>query len=185
MCSIEQCSRCRLDFDACGHYDHTDPAPCNHFVKPIDNSKMFARWYKFSGRIGRLEYVLTLIISVVLYFFVLLGVGQIMQVAGVTIESTFGIYLFTLGAMLPSVYLMLAAGIKRTHDTRVSVWYALIPVVVVFCLMLGIIPGLIPILIGVAGCVYLFKDAGEDGVNEHGSNPTQPYAEQLNFEEMA
>ena len=73
MCSIEQCSRCRFDFDSCGHYDHTDPTPCSHFVKPIDNSKMFARWYKFSGRIGRLEYVLTLLISVVLYFFVLLG----------------------------------------------------------------------------------------------------------------
>lgn len=157
---------------------------CEYYVKPIDNSKMFARWYKFSGRIGRLEYVLTLIISVVLYFFVLLGVGQILQAAGVTIESTLGIYLFTLGAMLPSVYLMLAAGIKRTHDTQVSVWYALIPVVVALCLMLGVIPGMIPILIGIAGCVYLFKDAGEEGVNKHGSNPTQPYAEQIRVEEM-
>ncbi|MDE7345179.1 MAG: DUF805 domain-containing protein [Muribaculaceae bacterium] len=144
---------------------------------------MFARWYKFSGRIGRLEYVLTLVIAVVLYFFVLLGVGQLLQAMGITIESNVGLYIFTLGAMLPSVYLMLAAGIKRTHDTRVSVWYALIPVIVALCLMLGIIPGLIPILIGIAGCVYLFKDAGEDGVNEHGSNPVQPYAEQLNFEE--
>ncbi len=184
MCSIEQCSRCRLDFDSCGHYDHTYTALCSHFVKPIDNSKMFARWYKFSGRVGRLEYVLTLIISVVLYFFVLWGIGQAIQAMGVTIESTLGLYLFTIGAMLPSVYLMLAAGIKRTHDTRVSVWYALIPVVVALCLMLGIIPGVIPILIGVAGCVYLFKDAGEEGVNEHGSNLIQPYAEQLQLEEM-
>lgn len=145
---------------------------------------MFARWYKFSGRIGRLEYVLTLLISVVLYFFVLLGIGQILQLAGVTIESTVGIYVFTLSAMIPSVYLMLAAGIKRTHDTRVSVWYALIPVVVALCLMLGIIPGIIPILIGIAGCVYLFKDAGEEGVNEHGSNPTQSYAEQISLENI-
>ena len=185
MCSIEQCSRCRLDFDSRGHYDHTDPTPCCQFVKPIDNSKMFARWYKFSGRIGRLEYVLTLLISVVLYFFVLLGIGQILQFAGVTIESTVGIYAFSLSAMIPSVYLMLAAGIKRTHDTRVSVWYALIPVVVALCLMLGIIPGLIPILIGIAGCVYLFKDAGEEGVNEHGSNPTQSYAEQISLENIS
>ena len=86
--------------------------------------------------------------------------------------------------MIPSVYLMLAAGIKRTHDTRVSVWYALIPVVVALCLMLGIIPGIIPILIGIAGCVYLFKDAGEEGVNEHGSNPTQSYAEQISLENI-
>lgn len=185
MCNIEQCSRCRLDFDTCGHYDHTDPKPCRNFVKPIDNSKMFARWYKFSGRIGRLEYVLTLAISVVLYFFVLLGVGQILQIAGITIESPVGLYIFTLGAMIPSIYLMLAAGIKRTHDTRVSVWYALIPVVVAFCLMLGIIPGVIPILIGVAGCVYLFKDAGEDGVNEHGSNPVQSYSDQLKFDSLS
>ena len=183
MSNLNQCMRCRFQGN-CTMFNRDNDDLCQHYVKPIDNSKMFARWYKFSGRIGRLEYVLTLIISVVLYFFVLFGVGQILQVAGVTIESTLGIYLFTLGAMLPSVYLMLAAGIKRTHDTRVSVWYALIPVVVALCLMLGIIPGVIPILIGVAGCVYLFKDAGEEGVNEHGSNPTQPYAEQIRVEEM-
>ena len=152
MCNIEQCSRCRLNFNDCGHYDNADSAPCSNYVKPINNSKMFARWYKFSGRIGRLEYVLTLIISVVLYFFVLLGVGQFIQAIGITIDTTAGIYIFTLCAMIPSVYLMLAAGVKRTHDTRVSVWYALIPVVVALCLMLGIIPGIIPILIGVAGC---------------------------------
>ncbi len=181
MCSIEQCSRCRRDFNTCGHYDHTDPKPCQHYVKPIDNSKMFARWYKFSGRIGRLEYVLTLLISVVLYFFVLLGVGQILQAVGITIESIAGLYILTLAAMIPSIYLMLAAGIKRTHDTRVSVWFALIPVVVAFCLMLGIIPGLIPLIVGIVGCIYLFKDAGEEGVNEHGSNPVQPYVEQLKY----
>lgn len=183
MCNIGQCARCRLDFDSCGHYDHTDPKPCRNFVMPIDNSKMFARWYKFSGRIGRLEYVLTLLIAVVLYFFVLLGVGQILQLVGITIESSGGLLVFSLVALIPSVYLMLAAGIKRTHDTRVSVWYSIIPVVVALCLLLGIIPGLIPILIGLAGCVYLFKDAGEDGVNEHGSNPVQPYSEQLRFED--
>lgn len=183
MCNIEQCSRCRLDFDKCGHYDHTDSALCSHYVNPIDNSKMFSRWYKFSGRIGRMEYVLTLILSVVLYFFVLLGIRFIVQISGVAIESTFGIYLLALVSMLPSMYLMLAAGIKRTHDTRVSVWYALIPVVVSCCLMFGLIPGIIPILIGIAGCVYLFKDKGEYGVNEYGSNPVQPYEEQLRLDD--
>lgn len=184
MCTIEQCSRCRLDFDKCGHYDHSDKTQslCTFYVKPIDNSKMFSRWYRFSGRIGRLEYVLTLVISIVLYFFVLLGIGKILQVTGITLQSTVALYIFTLGAMIPSIYLMLAAGIKRTHDTRVSIWYALIPVVVALCLMFGMIPGVIPILIGIAGCVYLFKDAGEDGVNEHGSNPVQSYSEQIRLD---
>lgn len=104
MCSIEQCSRCRLDFDACGHYDHTDPAPCSHFVKPIDNSKMFARWYKFSGRIGRLEYILTLAIAVVLYFYIMIGVALILQANGIDIETDLGKYIYSIGCMIPSLY---------------------------------------------------------------------------------
>lgn len=178
MCSIEQCSRCRLDFDSCGHYDHTDRALCSHFVKPIDNSKMFARWYKFSGRIGRLEYAITLVMAIVLYFFILLGVGQILQATGTQIESETGLYIFSFGCMIPSVYLAIAAGVKRTHDTRVSSWYSLVPLIPLFFL------NVITFVIFCAGCIFLFKDAGEEGVNEHGSNPTQPYAEQLQLEEM-
>lgn len=178
MCSIEQCSRCRLDFDSCGHYDHTYTALCSHFVKPIDNSKMFARWYKFSGRIGRLEYAITLVMAIVLYFFILLGVGQILQATGHQIESETGLYVFSIGCMIPSVYLAIAAGVKRTHDTRVSSWYSLVPLIPLFFL------NVITFVIFCAGCIFLFKDAGEDGVNEHGSNPIQPYAEQLQLEEM-
>ena len=176
MCNIEQCSRCRLDFDSCGLYDHTDSALCSHFVKPIDNSKMFARWYKFSGRIGRLEYVLTLVMAIVLYFFILLSVGYILQASGINIESKTDLYLFSFGCMIPSVYLAVAAGVKRTHDTRVSSWYSLVPLIPLLFL------NVITFVIFCSGCVYLFKDAGEDGVNEHGSNPTQPYNDQLSFE---
>lgn len=176
MCNIEQCSRCHLDFDACGHYDHTDPAPCSHFVRPIDNSKMFARWYKFSGRIGRLEYAITLAMAIILYFLILLGIGQIIQMTGNQIESETGLYLFSIGCMIPSVYIAIAAGVKRTHDTRVSSWYSLVPLIPLFFL------NIITFVIFCAGCVYLFKDAGEDGVNEHGSNPTQSYSDQISLE---
>lgn len=178
MCKIEQCSRCRLDFDSCGHYDHTDSTPCKNFVKPIDNSKMFARWYKFSGRIGRLEYGITLVAAIVLYFFICLGVGQVLQVTGHYIETETGRYAFTIGCMLPSVYIAIAAGVKRTHDTRVSSWYSLVPLIPLFFL------NVITFVLLCAGCIYLFKDKGEEGVNEHGSNPTQSYAEQISLEEM-
>lgn len=173
MCSIEQCSRCRLDFDACGHYDHTDPAPCSHFVKPIDNSKMFARWYKFSGCIGRLEYILTLAIAVVLYFYIMIGVALILQANGIDIETDLGKYIYSIGCMIPSLYIAIAAGVKRTHDTRISSWYSLVPLIPLFFL------NIITLVIFCAGCVFLFKDAGEDGVNEYGSNPVQPYSKQL------
>ena len=81
--------------------------------------------------------------------------------------------------MIPCVYLAFAAGVKRPHDTRVSRWYSLVPLIPLFFL------NVITFVIFCAGCIFLFKDAGEDGVNEHGSNPTQPYAEQLQLEEMA
>ena len=117
--------------------------------------------------------------AIVLYFFILLGVGQILQATGNQIESETGLYIFSIGCMIPSVYLAIAAGVKRTHDTRVSSWYSLVPLIPLFFL------NVITFVIFCAGCIFLFKDAGEDGVNEHGSNPTQPYAEQLQLEEMA
>ena len=117
--------------------------------------------------------------AIVLYFFILLGVGQILQATGNQIESETGLYIFSIGCMIPSVYLAIAAGVKRTHDTRVSSWYSLVPLIPLFFL------NVITFVIFCAGCIFLFKDAGEEGVNEHGSNPTQPYAEQLQLEEMA
>ena len=179
MCKIEQCYRCRLDSYECGHYDHTDPTPCVYFIKPIDNTKMFARWYKFSGRIGRLEYVLTLVGAVAIYIGVILWSGFIMGALGPEEPSGAGAYLVTLLCMLPSAYIAIAAGVKRAHDTNVSSWYSLTPLLPLFLL------NIFTILAFVVGCIYLFKEAGEEGVNEHGSNPVQPYDEQLHFEEIA
>lgn len=185
MSNYDQCARCRKNYHECGCYDHADNSFCRYYEKPIDNSRMFARWYKFSGRIGRLEYILTLLISIVAYFFVLFGVGVIIGGLGITVEDDKGAYVFSLACLIPTAYLMLAAGIKRTHDTGVNPWYSIIPVVVSLCVFIGIIPGVFPIVIGITGCIYLFKDAGMDGVNEHGSNPTQPYHEQISLEDIA
>ncbi|MDE5652937.1 MAG: DUF805 domain-containing protein [Muribaculaceae bacterium] len=178
MSNIEQCFRCHLKSDECGHYDAANPAACSHYVMPIDNSKMFARWYKFSGRIGRLEYVITLVAAVILYFFLVFGAGVFTEMAGIPNESESAYAVIGSICMLPSAYIAIAAGVKRTHDTRVSSWYALTPLIPLFFL------NVFTLVICCAGCIYLFKDAGEEGVNEHGSNPAQPYAEQLQFEEM-
>ena len=176
MGNIEQCARCRRNFDNCGHYDHTNTDLCSQYSLPIDNSKMFNRWYKFSGRIGRMEYAITLVVAIVLYFFVLLGVGQILRLTGCTINTETGLYIFSIGCMIPSVYIAIAAGVKRTHDTRVSSWYSLVPLIPLFFI------NVITVVLFCAGCVYLFKDEGENGVNEHGSNPVQSYAEQISLE---
>lgn len=179
MSNIEQCSRCRLNSYDCGYFDHSNSSLCRMYVKPLDNSKMFARWYKFSGRIGRLEYVITLVASIVLYFFVLLAMDHILNFLGFTIVSAFGLYAFSFGCMIPSVYLSVAAGVKRAHDTRVSSWYSLVPLIPLFFL------NIITFFLFCVGCIYLFKDAGEDGINEHGSNPTQPYGEQISLVDIS
>lgn len=176
MCNIEQCNRCRLNLDTCGHYDHVDPSPCVGYVKPLDNSKMFSRWYKFSGRIGRLEYVLTMIAALIIFFYMFFIAGMIMGATGWEPTTKTDEYLLMIGCMLPSIFIAIAAGVKRTNDTRVSRWYALTPLIPLFYI------NVITIVLFGAGCVFLFKDEGEDGVNEHGSNPVQPYAEQLKFE---
>ena len=177
MCNIEQCSRCRLNFDTCGCYDDTVTTPCSHFVNPIDNTKMFNRWYKFTGLIGRLEYSIMLVIAVVLYLLLLHGIGAILRVNGIFIGSVIGLYLLAYGCMLPSIYIVIVAGIKRAHDSGVSSWYSLVPLIPLFFL------NIITFILFCAGCVFLFKDKGEEGVNEHGSNPTEPYNEQIRIAE--
>lgn len=173
MSKFEQCSRCRLDYMDCGCYDYTTDDHCSYFVQPIDNSKMFSHWYNFTGRIGRIEYLLTFVISVILYFFVLLLVGKLLQFMGVEITTDIGLYVFSFGCMLPSVYLLIAAGVKRAHDAGVSWWYALTPLIPLFFI------GIITIAFFIIGFIYLFTTAGDEGVNEYGSNPTKSYQEQL------
>ena len=102
-----------------------------------------------------------------------------MGALGLEEPSGAGAYLVTLLCMLPSAYIAIAAGVKRAHDTNVSSWYSLTPLLPLFLL------NIFTILAFVVGCIYLFKEAGEEGVNEHGSNPVQPYDEQLHFEEIA
>ncbi len=177
MCNINQCARCGRDFHECAHYEVQDETLCRHFQAPIDNSKMFSRWYKFSGRIGRLEYVLTLVGCVVLYFYMALLGGFVLGALGVEVLTEGEKYVFAIVCMIPSAYIAIAAGVKRTHDTGVSHWYSLVPLIPIFFL------NIFTIVIFGAGCIYLFKDAGEDGVNAHGSNPVQPYHEQLQWDE--
>lgn len=176
MSNIHQCERCRRDFNKCEHYDNTQSVLCDHYVKPIDNSKMFRRWHKLSGRIGRTEYILTLIISIVVFFTLTTWIGGWIYLATDWLDSERNRAIYTIACAIPTLYIIIAAGIKRTHDTRVQWWYSLTPIIILFYL------NIITAVIAVFGCIYLFKDKGEEGVNEHGTNPSQPYQEQIVFD---
>ena len=78
--------------------------------------------------------------------------------------------------MAPSLYLLIVAGIKRAHDSGVSWWYSLAVVALLFVI------NIFTIVLGIAGCVFLFKDKGEEGINEYGSNPSEPYHQQIQLQ---
>lgn len=89
------------------------------FDELIDNSKMFSRWYKFSGRIGRLEFGLMILIGILIFA---ISLAWVVRRAGGTleyepIESTFLGY--ALISALP-LFLIGAASWKRANDVGKS-----------------------------------------------------------------
>lgn len=94
---------------------------------------------------------------------------------GSDIKDDFTIKLVTFICTVPSIYLAIVAGIKRAHDTACSPWYSLTPLIPVFFL------NIVTAVLFVAGCIFLIKDKSMEGVNEYGTNPTRPYADQLAF----
>lgn len=137
----------------------------------IDNSKMFSRWYKFTGRIGRLEFGLTIIIGILIYAF---SLGFILQRVGGTlanqpIESI--ILAFILISILP-LFLIGAASCKRANDCGKSpAKYLATPVVVgIILLFRGSSPiGLFGAIVFGWGSLIFYKSV--EGANEHGSQP--------------
>lgn len=170
-----QCNRCGLKCETCGHYNWKDSSLCEHYVLPLDNSKKFAHWYNFKGRIGRVEYFLTLLAAVVLYVIIFNLALLVLSVFHFQFESYWGLYVFTFICSLPSDYLALAAGVKRLHDNDKNWIFALAPMLAVF------IPNILVWLFVLSAVIYMM-DAGVEGINEYGSNPAQPYDEQIKFD---
>ena len=75
-------------------------------------------------------------------------------------------------ALVPS-YILVVAGIKRANDAGLPTIWGWLPVIALWWNNI--------ILIVAAGFAlfYLFKDKGEQGVNEHGANPAEPYESQI------
>ncbi len=105
--------------------------------------RMFSRPFSFKGRIRRLEYGLSVIIS----FFVSV-IMQVMLELGIDSESA-GLLLVYFILLIPYCWFTLAQGAKRCHDRGNSGWYQIIPFYYI---------------------VLLFGD-GEKGTNSYGVSP--------------
>lgn len=178
MSNLHQCNRCGLRSYECGYYDHGNNDVCQNYVLPLDNSRMFSHFLTTKGRISRTEYALTFIIGLLLMFIGNVILGYILISNGVYIESRAELFLWGFIGFLPGMYILVVAGIKRAHDSGARWWYSL--AVVALLLVINIFT----IVLGIAGCIFLFKDKSEEGVNEYGSDPTQAYNSQLEFESM-
>lgn len=178
MSNLNQCNTCGKRCYDCGFYDHTNNNECQNYVLPIDNSKMFSHVLSFKGRISRTEYALTFIFSIVLMGICNVALAYLLESMGIIVESQVEIFLWSMLSYLPGIYLLVAAGVKRAHDSGANWWYSLAVVALLFFI------NVFTIVLGVAGCVFLFKDKSEDRINEYGTNPTQAYEPQLRYEEV-
>lgn len=141
------------------------------FEECIDNSKMFSRWYKFSGRIGRLEFGLTIIIGILIYA---VSLGFLLQLAGATFVNHHveGLVVgFILISILP-LFLIGVAACKRANDCGKSPSkYMLTPLGLGILLLLrgGSMIGIFGAIVFTWGSLIFYKSI--EGTNEHGTQP--------------
>ena len=174
MSKQNQCEMCQRRCYSCGHYDESNDDYCQHFVKPIDNTKMFSHWYTTTGRIGRMEYILSLLLALVAFGLMLGLVTFYMASNDITIETSWEERIFTWIVFGPSVAFLIFAGTKRAHDAGSPEWLAYAPVAYL------VWPHLFLLIFGILGTLYLIKDPSEPGINEYGTSPSMAYDQQIN-----
>ena len=122
--------------------------------------RFHGRFLVFHGRIGRLEYLLAAVLlpiaGLVAAGIVGLVLGLLLGlIAGETAAALFG-WIPLVGWFVLSIWITLAAGIRRCHDLGLSGWL----------LLLSIVP-----LVGAVLAIALLVWPGEKGDNKYGPQP--------------
>ena len=134
---------------------------------------MFSHILSSDGRIGRLEYFLTLVISWILAgIMIAIGIFVISE-NEIIIETGLQERIFLICTLGPSIVLVFLAGQKRVHDAGSPEWLAFAPVVLI------LYPHLFTLIFAILGTIYLLKDRSEDKINEYGTIPSLHYDKQI------
>ena len=169
MSDQRQCECCKKRCYDCGYYDNNSSSFCDHFEAPVNNSRMFSHWYAATGRIGRLEYILTLLLALMLVGIMYLIANTYIEANDILLYTSWDYRIYTGVVFGPSIILLVLAGIKRAHDAGSPDWLAYAPVAYI------IWPNIFLLIFGILGTLYLVKDPSEEGVNEYGTNPSDVY----------
>ena len=155
MAIIEQCNQCGRGLGSCPFFTQEENDPCQNYIKPIDNSGFISHFLSPTGRIGRIQYLVTTLIAVVfcvaLYFIISALVGP----------SAFhnNANLILLFCLIPTVTLIVLAGIRRCHDFGEDGKFAM------------------------TGFIQMYFKDGDEGLNTFGSEPLRPYEDQVNWQQ--
>lgn len=175
MAINEQCSKCGRDLGSCPFYSKEEANPCNNYLNPIDNSAFFSHFFTTKGRIGRVQYLVTVLIAVALFYLICFYTGMLVgATVGASAISSNTTLIITI-CFIPAAALIIIAGIKRCHDSSAAWGYALMPIILLF------VVGLIPLIIGLAAFFFLLIQKGDEGLNAYGTEPLKPYAPQIEW----
>ena len=151
MAIIEQCNRCGRGLGSCPFYSHEENDPCQNYLKPIDNSRFFSHFFSPKGRIGRTQYLVTVLIACAIW---VLSFIICTLVDSDTLQNQERLILLL--TLIPCVILIAMADIKRSHDLGEDGWY-----------------------IFKTSNINLFCKEGDEGLNAYGSVPLEPYDDQI------
>lgn len=177
MAIIEQCEKCGRSLSSCPFYDKDSVYICQNYEKPIDNSRFFSNFFISKGRIGRVQYLVTVLISVAFYYLFAFAIGAILASVLGSNFVTENIILITFFCLIPSAALIIIAGLKRCHDSGADWWYAIVPVLLLF------VSGLLFLMIGAVAFFFLFFQKGDEDINEYGTVPLMPYQPQIEWDQ--
>jgi uncharacterized membrane protein YhaH (DUF805 family) len=152
MAIIEQCNRCGRGLGNCPFYSQEEIEPCQNYLKPIDNSGFFSHFFSPKGRIGRIQYLVTVLIACAIWVLSFMICSMVDSDALQNQER-----LILLLTLIPCVILIILAGIKRSHDLGEDGWY----------------------IFNAFTNFNLYCKEGDEGLNAYGSEPLEPFDDQI------
>lgn len=175
MAIIEQCSRCGRELSSCPYYDKDATEPCKSYQFPIDNSGFFSNFFSINGRIGRVQYLVMMLITVIVFYALTFYISFWVAATTGTGDIDKKILIITVIAAIPASALMIVAGIRRCHDSGASWWYSIMPIVLLFSI------NILTIVLGAGAIFFLFFQKGDEFVNNYGTEPLKTYKSQVRW----